>query len=68
MTREYAQRLFKPKTRKDALNELLKKTDFPDVFDKEMESAYEMAAEALEYDYIPVEGVTFGGNQVYYRV
>ena len=64
MDNKTARDIFRRDTRRDTLARLGKRDDFDD----QMETAYEMAADALEYQFIPVEGVTFGGNQVYYRV
>ena len=59
-----ARKIFKKDSRAATLKKMAETVDN---FDEEIEKAYQMAYDALEYQYIPVKGVFFEGNQLFYR-
>jgi len=66
MRQQIARDIMNKETRANTLKELAESAG--DKLDEEIEKAYKMAADALSYKLIPVEGYEYNGEQLYIKV
>lgn len=67
MTKDIAEKIMRRDTRAKALADLAKGCEESE-FDKELESAYTMAADALKENYMALPGYEYDGKQLYVRL
>ena len=68
MDQVLARDIMRYKTRPQALALIAKRAESDSVFDEEIEAAYEMAAEALEYTLEPAGVMDKSGNELFRKV